>query len=93
MAAQTWYHLAVTYDATTVRVYLNGQPQGSFAAGAPVTPSGPLRVCGRYFPSPWAGTLDELRLDNRAWSAGEVLTEYQRATTATGRVGHKILGQ
>lgn len=31
VSANTWYHVALTYDGTTLRGYLNGQPNGTHA--------------------------------------------------------------
>jgi hypothetical protein len=93
LVAHLWYHLAATYDGTTVKVYLNGQLQGSFAAGTPVTPSGPFQVCGRYFPTPWAGDLDEWQVLDHPLTAAQILTEYQRGTATSTHVPHKILAQ
>jgi Concanavalin A-like lectin/glucanases superfamily/Putative Ig domain len=93
LAAHIWYHLAATYDGTNVQVYLNGQSQGSFAAGTPVTPSGSFQVCGRYFPTPWAGDLDEWQIVDHPLSAAQILTEYQRGAATSRRRTHKGLPQ
>jgi hypothetical protein len=93
LVAHTWYHLAATYDGTTVQVYLNGQSQGSFAAGTPVAPSGSFQVCGRYFPTPWAGDLDEWQILDHPLSAAQILTDYQRGAATNRRRAHKLMPQ
>ena len=45
-----WYHVAATYDGTTMRIYVNGQPDGESTAQTGdvlYAPSAPL-VIGRY---------------------------------------------
>jgi hypothetical protein len=85
LVANLWYHIAVTFNGSTVQLYLNGTPQTSFAAGTPVAPSGPPQVCGRYFPTPWAGNIDEFNIDNRAWSASEIATAYNAGAATMNR--------
>ncbi|MEV4314353.1 LamG-like jellyroll fold domain-containing protein [Actinocrispum sp. NPDC049592] len=70
----TWSHLTVTYNGSTMRLYVNG----SEVANAPVTgniasSTAPLRlggnlIWGEYF----AGEMDDVRIYNRALSATEV---------------------
>ena len=69
-----WTHVAATYDNTTLRLYVNGVQVGSRAvSGALVTSTGVLRIGGN---SMWgeffAGRIDEVRIYNRALSAGEI---------------------
>jgi hypothetical protein len=70
----TWTHLAATYDGAVLRLYVNGVQVGSQAtAGSLVATSGVLAiggnsVWGEYF----AGTIDEVRVYNRALTAGEI---------------------
>jgi glucose/arabinose dehydrogenase len=77
----TWTHLAATYDATTLRLYVNGTQVGSRAIGGALrASSGPLRFGGNAV---WAGEffqgrLDELRVYDRALSASEVAADMTR---------------
>ena len=70
----TWTHLAATYDGAMLSLYVNGTVVAStFVSGNILTSGGPLRfggtsIWGEYF----AGTIDELRLYNRALSETEI---------------------
>ncbi|HEY6693405.1 MAG TPA: LamG-like jellyroll fold domain-containing protein, partial [Solirubrobacteraceae bacterium] len=74
VAVNTWTHLAATYDGTTVRLYVNGTQTGSRAiSGSLAAGTGPLKIggnalWGEYF----AGLIDDVRVYNRALSAGEL---------------------
>ena len=75
--ADTWTHLATTYDGATVRLYVNGVLAASKAAtGAIVTSTLPLRIGGNNI---WGeffeGSIDEVRLYNRALAVGEIQTD------------------
>jgi concanavalin A-like lectin/glucanase superfamily protein/galactose oxidase-like protein/Big-like domain-containing protein/Kelch motif protein len=69
-----WTHLAVTYDGTALRLYVNGTLVSTTAlAGAMATSADALRiggnsVWGEYF----KGLIDEVRIYNRALSASEI---------------------
>jgi len=69
----TWIHVAGTYDGTTMRIYYNGVLEGSIA-GPPaiLTNDEPLRVgqndSARFF----KGTMDDVRVYNRALSGEEI---------------------
>jgi len=79
----TWTHLAVTHDGTTLRLYVNGAQVGSRAvAGSLLTSSGALRIGGN---SIWGeffqGSIDEVRIYNRALSPGEIQNDMTRPIT------------
>ena len=77
LAANTWSHLAATYDGTTMRLYVNGTQVASQAqTGTIQTSTGAFSIggdslYGQYF----AGLIDEIRIYNRALSAGEIQTD------------------
>jgi len=77
----SWSHLAVTYNGSVLRIYVNGAQKASRSVGGALTASaGPLRlggnsVWGEYF----AGLIDEIRIYNRALSATEIQSDMNAA--------------
>lgn len=84
LSLDNWAHLAATYDGTTLRLFLNGTPVGSYAVSTTLSDaSGVLRfggnaVWGEYF----SGRLDEIRIYDRALSVAEILTDVSTAIPA-----------
>ena len=77
MPPGTWSHLATTYDGSTLRLYVNGaQVSSKPVTGAIVNGSGPLHVGGNAVWAEWfSGQIDDLRVYNRALTAGELQTD------------------
>lgn len=75
LTTETWTHLAVTYDKVRVRLYVNGTEVGNLASTQSITTStNPLRI-GRGLAGEWfQGSIDEVRIYNRALSASEIAT-------------------
>ena len=77
LTANTWAHLAATYDGATVRLYVNGVQVASRAkTGTIATSTNPLQIggdsiYGQYF----AGRIDEVRIYNRALSVAEIQSD------------------
>jgi len=73
----TWTHLAITYDGTALKMYVNGTLVRTTAlSGAMATSTSALRIggnsiWGEYF----RGLIDEVRVYNRALSAAEIQTD------------------
>ena len=68
LTLNVWSHLAVTYDGTTVRLYVNGgiADTSTYAGSIPAS-TGPLRLGGNAIWQEWfRGDLDDVRVYNRA---------------------------
>lgn len=78
-----WHHLVATYDGTTIRVYMDGQANGTAALAGPIsygtTPT-PL-IATDATPRNFAGTLDEFAFYNNALSAATVSQHYALGRT------------
>ena len=73
-----WYHFVGTYDGTTIRAYINGSLiQQTSLSGPMNNPNSPLNF-GSLSPSPyyWNGSLDDVRVYNRALTGSEVTQLY-----------------
>jgi hypothetical protein len=73
-----WTHVALTYDGSQLRLYVNGVQVASKArAGAIQTPgSNPLWIGGNVpYGEYFRGVIDEVRVYSRALSAGEIQTD------------------
>ena len=81
LPANTWTHLAATYDGTTQRLYVNGVEVASRAQTGSIAQSdGPLRIGGN---SVWGefftGLIDEVRVYNRVLTASEIQKDMNTA--------------
>jgi hypothetical protein len=83
LAANRWYHLAATYDGETLNAYKNGVliTSNTAPSGNPDAETATLKF-GRHALNPqyFRGTIDDIRIYNRALKAGEV-----RALTDMGQ--------
>ena len=85
MTLNTWAHLSETYDGTTMRLYVNGVQVASKAQTGNINVSnGVLRIGGNsiwneYF----KGMIDDVRIYNRALSAGEIQTDMNTPVSST----------
>ena len=71
-----WTHLAATFDGSLIRFYVNGvQVSTQAASGTIQTGTNPLRVGGNTYNQFFQGRIDEVRIYNRALSAGEISTD------------------
>lgn len=88
-----WSHLAVTYDGSTVTTIVNGVvTHAQAAAGAIPSREHAFRIAGRYWGTgePFSGQIDEVRVWNRARSAGEIADDMNAPSIGSevGLVGY-----
>ena len=86
LPANTWTHLAVTYSASTLRLFVNGTQVVTRSVGTPLQPSTlPLRLGGNAIWNEWfSGRIDEVRLYNRALAATEIQSDMTRPVATAG---------
>jgi parallel beta-helix repeat protein len=79
LPVNTWTHLAVTYNGSTLTLYRDGVAVAtSNASGAPSPTTGTLQIGGSQFGEYFKGLIDEVRIHNKALSATEIQTVYQQ---------------
>ncbi len=75
LTANTWSHLAATYDGSVLRLYVNGALVGSKNQSLGLPTSGnPLRIGGNavWTDEHFDGLIDDVRVYNRALSPSEI---------------------
>ena len=96
-----WFHITCTYDGSTVRVYVNGVQQGTASVSGTIFSSTNTITIGRWSGAStdfFRGSIDDVRIYNRALSAQEVALLYalgsanaahsNTVTLNTGLVGY-----
>jgi hypothetical protein len=74
LPVNVWTHVVMTYDSSTLRIWIDGVPNaslpmtGAIDASASQLSIGGNRLWGEYF----AGLIDNVRIYNRALDAGEI---------------------
>ena len=85
LSANTWTHLAGTYNGATTKLYVNGvlvassSHTGSIASSTYPLTIGGNTVDGNYF----TGLIDEVRVYNQALSAAQIVTDMNTAISTT----------
>ena len=74
LVANTWTHIAMTYDGTAIGFYTNGALVATTTvSGTLATSTQPLRIGGNAIWSEFfAGQIDDVRVYNRALSLAEI---------------------
>ncbi len=86
--ASTWYHLAATYDGSTMRIYVNGIEESTTPYVGSISYLGtrPVKIGAGETEANFAegeffdGTIDEVRIYSSALSAATLLQHWQEAT-------------
>jgi hypothetical protein len=78
LAPNTWYHVVATHDGNTITVFVNGVKSESMPCDG-LSASNLNLTLGRYSPAATSyldGSLEMVRIYNRALNAGEVANNY-----------------
>jgi fibronectin type 3 domain-containing protein len=94
LPAGVWSHIAVTYDGSTQRLYVNGtQVSSSAIAGTISTSTGALKIGGNSIWGEWQnGVIDEVRVYNRALNAPEIQADMTTSISAPDLVAPSAPG-
>jgi hypothetical protein len=87
ISINTWYHVALTWDGTTMRFYVNGAQAGTSTPGARNIVYGNAVFLINYPITTFhfLGTIDEGAIYNTALAADKILTRYQTGIERFGR--------
>ena len=73
-----WYHLAGTYDGSTMTLYVNGQPTQTHQVALTLGDNAlPVYIGGRPEEAHFNGLIDEVRIYNRALTETEIQNLFQ----------------
>jgi len=67
-----WFHAAVTFDGTTMKLYINGELKGSIERSGSIEVSANPVAIG----SNWPGLIDEVKIYNSCFSSDEIKADY-----------------
>lgn len=72
-----WVFIAVTYDGTTARVYMNGNLENSAARTVTSEAGGLLIGVSKTSSNYWKGWIDDMHVYNRVLSSTDILDTYE----------------
>lgn len=76
LSENTWYHVAATYDGTTMRIFLDGNEVGNTPKTGTITTNAAVDAYIGANPAgienPWHGAIDEVRIWNIARTQAEL---------------------
>src|SRR5262249_7268326 len=79
LPTNTWTHLAVTYNGSTLTFYRDGVAVTTSTVSGSLSPTtGTLQIGGSQFGEYFKGLIDEVRIYNRALNDKEIQTVYQQ---------------
>ncbi|MEA2037850.1 MAG: LamG domain-containing protein, partial [Nanoarchaeota archaeon] len=83
-----WYHVIGTYDGSRMRLYIDGQYRTFISKSGTIVNSAPLTIGDIPEMDNFNGTIDEIRIYDRALSDAEVTEHYNKTyNDETGLVG------
>ena len=94
---ETWFHVAGTYDNSTISLYINGVLDNSTSVSGSFISNETLRIGaenpnGRAALYYFNGTIDEVKIWNVSLTAGEVAAEYELSAKKIKESGSQSIG-
>ncbi len=90
----SFYHVTVTYDGSTMAIYINGNLQSYKAASGKIRTSPIALTMGQFLPTDatynFKGIIDEVKIFDYALTPTAAVGLYQQALTAVSDVGHPV---
>jgi hypothetical protein len=86
LEAETWYHVAGTYDGSEMRIYVNAELNGNMAKSGAIAeyPTNVHIGAGIYSDAETEyinGTVDEVKIYNRALTADDIPADYEAGSS------------
>lgn len=93
IVAGTWYHAVISYTGSSADMYIDGNLEVSDSSGAVLSNIRPLDI-GRAIggKQPFEGSIDDVRIYNRALSLAEAVSLYNAGNPAVTITGIKAIG-
>lgn len=88
-----WHHIAVTFDGSLIKFYLDGCPDGQTVLAVPLVPNNNALRIGVDLPGGdeyWDGKIDEVKIWNKSLSASHIFASMHGNATprASSLVGY-----
>ena len=96
ITAGAWSHVALTFDGTTVKAYINGVAAGTKAvSGTMFASTAPIEIGARNNAHFFNGNIDEVRIWTRVLTEAEILAQKDKSipSSATGLAAYYKLNQ
>jgi YD repeat-containing protein len=87
LSLDTWYHITLTHDGATTRLYINGQQRGSRSESAAACTSGAMLIGSRKNLNPnirWDGLMADMAIYPVALTDTQIAQLYQARTRQIG---------
>lgn len=72
VSRDAWHHVALTWNGTAARLYLDGEPDGSMQQAPILFDSGKLQIGACHGEKSFAGSIDDVQVYSRALDAAEI---------------------
>jgi hypothetical protein len=78
ISTNTWYHVAIVFDGSNGRLYINGQLDPNSPASLASDSITTIKIGSSWWDEYYRGIIDEVSIWDRTLSASEILDHYKR---------------